>query len=132
MDDIFPTGKNILEEIFEITDFPKRAEKLEYFLCENLRDNIPGKIEEALILINSHKALNIDDLSGELKISEATLFRLFKSQLGQNPKSYLKTLRFRNVLNDFLKPENSLAAVAYHNQYYDQAHFIKDLPRQQY
>lgn len=125
-DDIFPTSKNILEEIFEITDFSKRAEKLENFLCDNLRDNIPGKIDEALILINTHKALNIDDLSGALKISEATLFRLFKNQLGQNPKSYLKTLRFRNVLNDILKPGNSLTAVAYQNQYYDQAHFIKD------
>ncbi|SDJ43850.1 helix-turn-helix domain-containing protein [Chryseobacterium jejuense] len=125
-DDIFPTDKNILEEIFEITDFYKRAEKLEDFLCENLRDNIPGKIDEALILINTQKTLNIDDLSGTLKISEATLFRLFKNQLGQNPKSYLKTLRFRNVLNDLLKPGNSLTAVAYQNQYYDQAHFIKD------
>ncbi|MCS4303408.1 helix-turn-helix transcriptional regulator [Chryseobacterium sp. BIGb0232] len=125
-DEIFPFERNFLDEIFDMPDFAKRADALEILLCENLKDNIPYKIKEALILINNNEFLSIDELSKNLKISETTLFRLFKNNLGQNPKSYLKTIRFRNVLNDILKPRNSLTGIAYQNQYYDQSHFIKD------
>ncbi|MGU3377334.1 helix-turn-helix domain-containing protein [Chryseobacterium sp. M5A1_1a] len=125
-DEIFSFEKSFLEKLFDMTDFAKRADELEILLCENLKDNIPYKIKEALILINNNEFLSIEELSKNLKISETTLFRLFKNNLGQNPKSYLKTIRFRNVLNDILKPRNSLTGIAYQNQYYDQSHFIKD------
>ncbi|REC48020.1 helix-turn-helix transcriptional regulator [Chryseobacterium pennipullorum] len=125
-DEIFSFEKSFLDQIFDLNDFAKRAEELEILLCENLKDNLPYKIKEALVLINTNEFLSIDDLSKNLKISEATLFRLFKNNLGQNPKSYLKTIRFRKALDDILKPRNSLTGIAYQNQYYDQSHFIKD------
>lgn len=125
-DDIFSSDKNVLEKIFEITDFYKRAEQLEILLLKKLNDSVSDKMKEALMLINQNKMIGIDELIKSLKISEATLFRLFKNNVGQNPKSYLKTLRFRNVLNDISLSKNSLTTVAYQNQFYDQAHFIKD------
>lgn len=124
--EIFASDKCTLEKIFESENLTERADKLEILLLNNLKNDIPDKMKEAMMLINKNTTLSIENISKELKISEATLFRMFKNNLGQNPKSYLKTLRFRNVLNDILKPDNSLTAVAYRNQYYDQAHFIKD------
>ncbi|MFC4687542.1 helix-turn-helix domain-containing protein [Epilithonimonas pallida] len=125
-DEIFSSDKNILEKIFEIDDFSKRANELEILLLKKLNDSVSDTMKEALMLINQNNSISINELSKSLKISEATLFRLFKNNLGQNPKSYLKTLRFRNVLNDLSQSKNSLTTVAYQNLFYDQAHFIKD------
>lgn len=125
-EELCSSDQQVLERIFETDEFSKRAEKLECLLLENLQNDIPEKLKEAMMLINQKNIFSIDSLSKDLKISEATLFRLFKNNLGQNPKSYLKTLRFRNVLNDIIKPERSLTNLAYQNQYYDQAHFIND------
>jgi len=125
-DDIFSSDQNSLERIFEIDDFSKRAEELEILLLKKLNDSISDKMKEALMFINQNNMMSIDELAKSLKVSEATLFRLFKNNLGQNPKSYLKTLRFRNVLNDLSQSNNSLTTVAYQHQFYDQAHFIKD------
>ena len=125
-EELFASDKYLLEKIFEINELDKRAAQLEHLLLKNLQNDISEKMKETLMLINKKNIFSIDLLSKELKISKATLFRLFKNNLGQNPKSYLKTRRFRNVLNDILKPESSLTDLAYKNHYFDQAHFIND------
>lgn len=130
-EEIFPAkNRFLLEQIFECKDFTKRAEKLEDLLLKNLKDDgIPPKLQEAFSFIaknNNSEALNIENLAKNLKISDTTLFRLFKNHLGQNPKSYLKTVRFRNVLSEIIDHRNSFSEIAYLNQYYDQAHFIND------
>jgi len=118
-----------LEQIFEEDNFTKRAEKIELLLLKNLKNELPEKLKEALYYIARHshsENLNIETLSKKLEISDTTLFRLFKNHLGQNAKSYLKTIRFRNTLDEILNLQNTLTAVAHFNQYYDQAHFIND------
>lgn len=129
-DEIF-SKKNIylLEEIFEEEELSLRAEKLESLLLNNLRYEISTKMKQALGLINSTSSsqnLNIELLFSQLEMSESSLFRLFQKHLGQNPQSYLKTVRFRNSLDEILRHNQSLTEIAYKNQYFDQAHFIKD------
>jgi len=119
----------LLEEIFEEKELQKRAWKLEKLLLKKFQDTIPDRLKEALDLIdrsNLHQNLTVEMLSSQLGLSEPTLFRLFKNHLGQNPQSYLKTIRFRNALNTILHNKHSLTEVAYQNQYFDQAHFIHD------
>jgi AraC-like DNA-binding protein len=128
-DEIFPKeGNRFLEKLFDQANLNKRATILEQLLLQRINGEIAPKLKEALWLIatNRDEVLNIESLSQKLSISDTTLFRLFKSHLGQNPKSYLKTFRFRQGLNDVLRSKNSLTKVAYLNQYYDQAHFIKE------
>ncbi|MDV3855772.1 hypothetical protein CMT56_09980 [Elizabethkingia anophelis] len=128
-EEIFSQDKSILNKIFDNDNFNERADELEILLLKNLKNEIPERMKQAMLMINNNPILTLDTLSKDLKISETTLFRLFKDNMGQNPKSYLKTLRFRNVLQDLLTPNHSLTAVAYQNQYYDQAHFINDLKK---
>lgn len=128
-EEIFSQDKSILNKIFDNDNFNERADELEILLLKNLKNEIPERMKQAMLMINNNPILTLDTLSKDLKISEATLFRLFKDNMGQNPKSYLKTLRFRNVLQDLLTLNHSLTAVAYQNQYYDQAHFINDLKK---
>ncbi len=128
-EDVF-SGKNafFLEQVFAEESFLKRAQKIELFLLKNLNNEIPDKLKEALSLISKSddEDLRVEMLAQKLKLSEPSLFRLFKNHLGQNPKTYLKTLRFRSVLSKMIQPENIEAERIYLDQYYDQAHFIKD------
>lgn len=118
----------ILEQIFDELDLAKRAAKLEYLLLSNLNYEVSYQLKEALFIISNNNDDNfkVEKLATKLKISKPSLFRLFKNHLGQNPKSYIKTIRFRNVLEDVLNRQNTLTNIAHTNQYFDQAHFIND------
>lgn len=131
-EDVFRLFSNqapdILEQLFDETDFSARAEKLESLLLANLNYDLPGRLEEALYLIPSCSAsdLTVETLAQKMEISTPSLFRLFKNNLGQNPKSYLRTVRFRKVLDEIRNRQVPLADITYSNLYYDQAHFIHD------
>ncbi len=127
--DVFsPKDTIVLEEIFEENELSKKADKLEHLLLTNLNYELPNKLKEALHLISKYNndSFTVDILARKLEISTSSLFRLFKNYVGQNPKSYLKTIRFRNALNEILKNQSSSTSIAHFNQYYDQAHFIND------
>lgn len=52
---------------------------------------------------------------------------MFASRLGQNPKSYLKTVRFRKALNEVVENKRTnFTGIAYTNNFFDQSHFIRD------
>lgn len=118
----------VLEQIFEEKEFSIKADKLEHLLLTNLKYEVPAKFKEILYLISNDTNCNltVDTLSKNLNISSSSLFRLFKNNLGQNPQSYLKTIRFRNSLNEILSNQKTLTSVAHNNQYFDQSHFIND------
>lgn len=127
--DVFPTkDTTVLEEIFEEKEFSKKADKLEHLLLKNLKYEVPDTLKKALYLITKYNndSFTVEILAKKLEISTSSLFRLFKNYLGQNPKSYLTTIRFRNALNEIIKNQSSLTSIAHLNQYYDQAHFIND------
>lgn len=128
-DALFPRHSDFfLEQIFEEGNFNTKAQKLEHLLLNNIKNTIPDRIRVALHRISTDdtERLTIEQLCAELGLSDSTLFRLFKTHLGQNPKSYLKTKRFRNALQEMLSPDTSLSTVAHNAYYYDQAHFIND------
>ena len=118
----------VLEQLFEEEDFNKRTEILEALLLKKLNNEIPYKLKEALHLIatNNSENFSIETLAKTMEVSDSSLFRLFKNNLGQNPKSYLKTVRFRNILDEIKTGKHTHTEIETLNQYYDQAHFIKD------
>lgn len=128
---IFPSKQSyFLEMLFDQEDFMQRAGLLEQMLLQHLnKDRLPAKMHEALHLMTTtgkNKPLPIESIAKTLNINESTLYRLFSNHLGQNPKNYLKTIRFRRTLDELMKGQKNLTQVAYSNHYFDQAHFIKD------
>lgn len=127
--EIFGLKSNrIIDSIFAVNDLALRAERLENMLMNNLKNELSPKLQEAIFLISDSKvnSMSIATLKNRLKVSEVTLFRLFTNHLGQNPKSYLRTIRFRNALTDITNSKRSLSSIAYAHDFFDQAHFIKD------
>lgn len=126
--DLFTNNDScILEQLFDENDLSKKAFLLEQLLLKNVKYDVSEKLKEALHIISKcDNDITVDGLAKQLDISAPSLFRLFKNNLGQNPKSYLKTIRFRNALNEILSKQDTLTSIAHLNQFYDQAHFIND------
>jgi AraC-like DNA-binding protein len=118
----------VLEQVFEQENLAIRTEILEELLLKNLKNEIPDKLKEGLHFISHYNTQNltVETLAGKLQISNTSLYRLFKYNLGQNPKSYLKTMRFRTILDEIMNGNHTPKDIDYLHQYYDQAHFIND------
>lgn len=119
-----------LEKVFDEANVQVRSGLLENLLLKKLKRNVSSRIQEALHFIRQANSKNCDIsveiLCEKLNISDTTLFRLFKNELGQNAQKFLKTLRFRRVLAGVLEQQNSLTEVGLCHNYYDQPHFIRD------
>lgn len=126
---IFPKYDHLfLEQLFEEDDSHKRIAMLEHIILKSFtKEYLTDRIREALHTISNTHPIKVNNLAKELSINESTLYRLFINEIGQNPKSFLRTVRFRNALNEMIKYEKvSLTGVAYQNNFTDQSHFIHD------
>ncbi|WP_406827098.1 helix-turn-helix domain-containing protein [Pedobacter sp. KACC 23697] len=125
-----PKDKYFLEKLFEEPHPTQQARQLERLLLDQLEEHRVSKIQEALYYLSiahtDNQNISVEMLCEKLGCSDTTLFRLFKTSLGQNPQKYLKTFRFRKALKDLMTTPDLLTTVALRHHYYDQAHFIKD------
>ena len=117
-----------LEKLFENENNSVRKNMLESLLLKSIRDNSKiDRVKEALFHISNDKEIRIGDLAKKLSVNESTLYRLFIDQVGQSPKVFLRTMRFRNVLDKLIgHNRNRFSELAYDHNYADQSHLIKD------
>lgn len=126
---LFPKfAGDFLERLFEESCNKKRILMLENIILKSINNNyLSDKTREILHIIQQNKNLKVSSLARELSMNESTLYRLFMNQIGQNPKSFLRTIRFRKALDEILQFDKpKLTNIAYQNNYTDQSHFIRD------
>lgn len=83
--------------------------------------------EAARLIGRSGGRISVEELRRALYVSERTLERRFKSEIGLSPKQAGRVARFRRAVNLLIEaPEASLGRVAHECGYYDQAHFIRE------
>ncbi|MCR9172337.1 MAG: helix-turn-helix domain-containing protein [bacterium] len=115
--------KNDQERIFALNKFiEKQLSKVDYSF---------DKMDVLIRSIRTGKASEkIEDLARASNMSERTLQRKLKANLGIGPKSFSKINRFKEVLVCIsTHPEYDWQDLLYRFGYYDQAHFIKDFKR---
>ncbi|MEW6196382.1 MAG: AraC family transcriptional regulator [Bacteroidota bacterium] len=85
------------------------------------------------LIENRGGSIKVNQIAGQLNISERTLRWEFLNRIGQSPKEYLETFRFRHILNEMLSRKSKVgnkgfnwADLALNYGYYDQAHFINE------
>lgn len=129
LDDIF--SKNQISEVEEklllaSTDL-QRIKSVEQFLLSQLKDVQTDRlIVEAVKLIYQSKGnIKVKELNGKLFISLSPFEKRFRKIVGTTPKKFISIIRFNTVL-DHLKEAKSLTEICYENNFFDQAHFIKD------
>jgi len=123
-------GLEIAKNILNANSTSERINFIETFLFNILIDtetidHIVKSIVETIITKNGQ--LSVNQLSKQNNINRRQLLRKFSSVIGLSPKQLSKTIRIQATLKTLLTKEvTSLTDLAYENEYFDQAHFIKD------
>lgn len=123
-------GEEIGEKILDAKDTSERINLIETFLLKRLTDKqtIDNVVKSTVeTILNANGQFSVSELSQQNNINRRQLTRKFTSTIGLSPKQLSKTIRIQATLKKLLTKEvTSLTDLAYENEYFDQAHFIKD------
>src|SRR5690606_25828300 len=108
----------------------QRIKIIEEFLLSQLNGFETDKlITEAVKLIYQSKGrIRVKELNKKLFISQSPLEKRFRKVVGTTAKKFASIVRFNSVL-DTMSETKSLTEISYENNFFDQAHFIKDFKR---
>lgn len=123
-------GLEMEQRVLNVHSTLEKIRVVESFLLNRLTDaDTIDRIVKSTVetILTANGQLSIDELSKQTNISRRQLERKFSTAIGLSPKQLSKTIRLQATLKMLLnKKVTSLTALAYRNEYYDQAHFIKD------
>lgn len=117
-------------KIIQASSTAERIRIIEEFLLGILRkeatiDKIVNSTLEALMA--SGGTISINTILNEDLSKRRQLERKFAQQIGLSPKQLGKVIRLQAALKMLINnKDEKLSAIAYDNEYYDQAHFIRD------
>jgi AraC-like DNA-binding protein len=123
-------GEEIGEQVLNAGSTTERIRLIEAFLVRRLADK--GTIDSVVkstveTILQAKGQFTVHELSQQKNINRRQLARKFSSAIGLSPKQLSKTIRIQAALKTLLAKEGiSLTDLAYENEYFDQAHFIKD------
>ncbi len=101
--------------------------KIEDFLKDNiLLEELDKRVLVAHHLITNENMYKVDEISSILNVTSTTLRTIFNKHVGISPKDLIKIHRIKKGLGFQVSSEESLTQIAYHLNYFDQAHFCKD------
>jgi AraC-like DNA-binding protein len=127
--DLFKKDKvnKLYENLSQCNNDGALMNNIEEFLKDNiLITEMDKRVLVAHHLITNENRYKVDDLSSILNVTPTTLRNLFNQHVGISPKDLIKIHRIKKALNYQLTCEESLTQMAYHLNYFDQAHFCKD------
>ena len=129
LEDVFDKkGVSEMEEklTFARTD-KERIHIVERFLLSQLKDIHADKliVEAVKIIYQTKGTIRIKELNERLFISQSPFEKRFRKLVGTTPKKFASIVRFNTVI-DHLGKTKSLTDICYDNNFFDQAHFIKD------
>lgn len=129
-----------LDAIFDATNISEVEDKLvlaktdtvrihivEQFLVSQLKDIQTDKliVEAVKLIYQTNGTIRIKELNEKLCISQSPFEKRFRKVVGTNAKKFASIVRFNSVLNQ-LTESKTLTEICYENNFFDQAHFIKD------
>lgn len=123
-------GQQLEPDILNANSTLDRISIIEAFLRNRLAnsktiDHVIKSTVETILTANGQ--LSINELSRKTNINRRQLSRKFSSDIGLSPKQLSKTIRLQATLKMLLTDNvTSLTDLAYENEYFDQAHFIKE------
>ena len=129
LDDIFDKNSIIeVEEKLAIANTDKlRIKIVEQFLVSQLKDIQTDKliVEAVKLIYQSNGTIRIKELNEKLFISQSPFEKRFRKIVGTTAKKFASIVRFNTVLEN-LNEIKTLTEICYENNFFDQAHFIKD------
>ena len=129
LDNIFDKKSvtEVEEKLTIATTGKQRIKVVEQFLVSQLKDIKTDKliVEAVKLIYQSNGTIRIKELNEKLFISQSPFEKRFRKVVGTTAKKFASIVRFNAVL-DNLSNTKSLTEICYENNFFDQAHFIKD------
>jgi AraC-like DNA-binding protein len=129
LDDVFDRKSvtEVEEKLTTTTTDKQRIKVVEHFFVSQLKDIETDKliVEAVKLIYQSNGTIRIKELNEKLFISQSPFEKRFRKVVGTTAKKFASIVRFNSVL-DNLSKSKSLTEICYENNFFDQAHFIKD------
>lgn len=129
LDDIFEKSKvsEVEENLAKASTDNQRIKIVEQFLLKEFKDIQTDRliVEAVKLIYQSKGSIRVKELIQKLFISQSPFEKRFRKIVGTTPKKFISIIRFNSVL-DNLNESKSLTEICYENNFFDQAHFIKD------
>lgn len=129
LDTIFEKSKvsEVEEKLAAASTDKQRIKIVEQFLLTQLKDIQTDKliIEAVQLIYQSKGTIRVKELNEKLFISQSPFEKRFRKVVGTTPKKFASIIRFNSVLTN-LNETKSLTEICFENNFFDQAHFIKD------
>lgn len=123
-------GINLGNKILNANSTHERIQIIEAFLFKQLSDkkSIDNVVKSTIeTILKTNGQFSVNQFSKNNNINRRQLARKFSSAIGLSPKQLAKTIRIQTTLKVLLNEEvTSLTDLAYENEYFDQAHFIRE------
>ncbi len=105
----------------------QKIQVVERFFLSQLKSISTDKliVEAVRMIYQSHGSIRVKELNEKLHISLSPFEKRFRKLVGTSPKKFASIVRF-NVALSSLENNKSLLEICYENNFFDQAHFIKD------
>ncbi|PSR51949.1 AraC family transcriptional regulator [Adhaeribacter arboris] len=126
-------GSDVIQKVKGLPTLNDKALFLEDLFLAKLQKNFPNQfyvatIQKAIALFSqSSMEAKLQELAGQLHVSEKTFYRYFQKAIGTNPKDFFLVTRCREALSVYKKNKHSFSP--YDFGYYDFAHFSKEVKR---
>ncbi len=120
--------RGLLERLHEAASPAERARVLERALLECLREDADAAVAGAVSWILRHEGrVAVAEAARHAGLSERSLERRFRSELGLGPKAFARVIRLQGVLRTTSgQPRPDWADVAAERSFYDQPHLIRE------
>lgn len=129
LDDIFDKSSitEMEEGLSQANTDMLRIKVVEQFLISQLKDIQTDRliVEAVKLIYQTNGAIRIKELNEKLLISQSPFEKRFRKVVGTTAKKFASIVRFNSVL-DSLNETKTLSEICYENNFFDQAHFIKD------
>jgi AraC-like DNA-binding protein len=129
LEEIFDKSKvnEVEEKLANAANDSQRIKMVEQFLLSHLKDIQTDKVivEAVKLIYQSNGTIRIKELNEKLFISQSPFEKRFRKVVGTTPKKFASIVRFNNVI-DQMSHSKTLSEICYENNFFDQAHFIKD------
>lgn len=121
-------ARRFLKKVNSSNSVEQMFDEVEKVFLENILIRDLSLITNAVELIeNSEGQIEVAELSRQLGVSERTLRNHFYDHIGCSPKEYLRIVKLKRIVYQMKHSKDLLTRIAYDNDYFDQAHFIKEI-----
>lgn len=129
LDEVNHEMSDFFQDLYQKSDsLSAFLEGVELYLSQKLINQLTMEaFDYAIDLVKCQgSSLTVSRLAAATNYSDRQLSRIFNERMGMSVKSFMKLVRINRIITQLKTDQSSVKALLMEQEYFDQAHFIKD------